>query len=547
MTTTWMLGVFEAWSLQVGVLVLILWAALAVLARRAPRVRLAAWQAALVTSLLLPMAAWMPAGAQQPLSVAAQSPLLAVLPAASVVPGRSAIDWPACVLAALVTGAIVRALLLAGGWIALGRRVRRGREVASPVFEEIRSALGAAARLRWSASESRPFTTGLRPADVVLPRSLATAPPRVLRAVLTHELLHVARGDWRWVVVEEVFRAVLWFHPAAWLLVAEARQAREEVVDRAVVERLGSRRDYMTTLLDFAEAPESRRLGPVLSFFRARQLARRIAALATGGPMSKGRLVTTSLLAFAVAGTAVIAAGRAFPTPRLASAAVPGAAGGSEQAGPLEQKAYTAPKDAPPPRRIGYKPPLIPADGLRPGESALFGIRLVVDASGRVAEARVLTADVKGTSGGHHEQRDVTDRLSEPVLSAVRQWTFEPPQRAPLAMTTAITIESPAKEADRESEVSTGFARVTEGPMAVTIPNASYPEAAKAAGVQGEVEVEVTVDPSGHVLDVMVTKSVAGLDDAAVAAAKASTFRPGIKDGKPVPVVVTLTFAFRLK
>ena len=177
----------------------------------------------------------------------------------------------------------------------------------------------------------------------------------------------------------------------------------------------------------------------------------------------------------------------------------------------------------------------------------MFAVRLVVDASGRVAEARVLTADVKGTSGGHHEQRDVTDRLSEPVLSAVRQWTFEPPAKAPLAMTTALTVESPKSTAGRETEISEGFAKVTEGPMTVTIPVANYPEDAKKAGVQGSVEVEATVDPTGHVTDVRVTKSVPMLDAAAVAAAKASTFRPGIKDGTPVPVVVTLTFAFRLK
>ena len=37
------------------------------------------------------------------------------------------------------------------------------------------------------------------------------------------------------------------------------------------------------------------------------------------------------------------------------------------------------------------------------------------------------------------------------------------------------------------------------------------------------------------------------LDAAAAAALGASTFRPGMKDGRPVPVTVTITVAFRLK
>jgi TonB family protein len=542
----WMLAALEAWSLQVAVLVGILWGTLALIARCEPRVRLAAWQSALVTSLLLPLTAWLPGSASPEAAVPGQSALAVALGGSPVVPIPSALDWPAWLLAGLAAGLVVRAGSLAGGWMLLRRRVRGIPEARSPVFDELRLAMGAVARVRWSGGRTLPFTVGLRPADIILPRSLESAPPRVLRAVLTHELLHVSRGDWRWVVAEEIFRTVLWFHPAAWLLVAEARQAREEVVDGAVVERLGSRRDYMATLLAFADPPSSGAFGPALAFFRSRQLARRIAALASGGSMTTRRLVLTSVLTLGVSAVGITAGARAFPVPNLRSAR-DAAPAWAVQAGPLEQRAYASPKDAAPPRRLTYKEPEIPADGLQPGQSAVFGIRLVLDATGHVAEARVLTADVKGSAGEHHERRDLTDRLSGPVLDAVRHWVFEPPSKAPLAMTTALTVESPERTAGRETEVSEGVTKITEGPMAVTIPVAEYPEDAKKAGVQGSVEVEVTIDPTGHVTDVRVTKSVPMLDDAAVAAARASTFRPGMKDRHAVTVVVTLTFAFRLK
>ena len=87
----------------------------------------------------------------------------------------------------------------------------------------------------------------------------------------------------------------------------------------------------------------------------------------------------------------------------------------------------------------------------------------------------------------------------------------------------------------------------TTGAISVTIPAPVYPEAAKTAGVSGLVEVEAKIDATGRITAAKVTKSVPMLDGAAVAAARASKFQPGTKDGKPVPVVVTLTFEFRLK
>ena len=42
--------------------------------------------------------------------------------------------------------------------------------------------------------------------------------------------------DWLFTVVEELVRAVFWFHPAIWWLLGEIQLAREQAVDREVVE-----------------------------------------------------------------------------------------------------------------------------------------------------------------------------------------------------------------------------------------------------------------------------------------------------------------------
>lgn len=99
-----------------------------------------------------------------------------------------------------------------------------------------------------------------------------------------------------------------------------------------------------------------------------------------------------------------------------------------------------------------------------------------------------------------------------------------------------------------------GVAR--QGDKGLTLPkvvkevNPQYTQEAMKAAIQGIVIVECVVKTDGTVGDVRVTRSLDttyGLDDRAIEAAKAWRFKPGSKNGKPVPVVVTLDFAFALK
>jgi protein TonB len=74
-----------------------------------------------------------------------------------------------------------------------------------------------------------------------------------------------------------------------------------------------------------------------------------------------------------------------------------------------------------------------------------------------------------------------------------------------------------------------------------------YPEEARKAGVEGIVILEVTSDQSGRVASARVLKSVPLLDQAAIEAVKQWLYEPAIIDGKPRPVVFTVTVNFQLK
>jgi len=85
-------------------------------------------------------------------------------------------------------------------------------------------------------------------------------------------------------------------------------------------------------------------------------------------------------------------------------------------------------------------------------------------------------------------------------------------------------------------------------PVLVKDVKPQYTPDAMRAGVQGAVALECVVQPDGTIGEVRVTKALdPGLDQEAVKAVKQWRFTPGRKEGKPVPVRVTLEMTFTLR
>jgi len=73
-----------------------------------------------------------------------------------------------------------------------------------------------------------------------------------------------------------------------------------------------------------------------------------------------------------------------------------------------------------------------------------------------------------------------------------------------------------------------------------------YPPIALAARREGVVILEAVIGEEGSVRDVKVLRSVPLLDQAAIDAVRQWRFTPTLLSGEPVPVVMTVTVAFRL-
>jgi protein TonB len=81
----------------------------------------------------------------------------------------------------------------------------------------------------------------------------------------------------------------------------------------------------------------------------------------------------------------------------------------------------------------------------------------------------------------------------------------------------------------------------------ISVPTPEYTDAARAAGVEGRVRVQVTIDATGRVTGAKVIASLGnGLDEAALAAARAAKFDAATRCGRPVATTFVIGMRFAL-
>src|SRR5258708_594998 len=201
----------------------------------------------------------------------------------------------------VAAGTVLGATWIAAAFVRLRRHGRAARALTLPPvpFES--------AHVRWYLSDtiSGPVTFGwLRPA-ILLPTRVNEFPADLREAIACHELVHVRRRDWLFVLVEEAIRGLFWFHPAIWYALSQIQLAREQVVDLEVVRLTRDRERYLDALLAVAAHKFLPDVAPAPLFLKKRQLAVRVATVLKETHMSKPRIVASLTT---VASAALIAA-----------------------------------------------------------------------------------------------------------------------------------------------------------------------------------------------------------------------------------------------
>lgn len=118
-------------------------------------------------------------------------------------------------------------------------------------------------------------------------------------------------------------------------------------------------------------------------------------------------------------------------------------------------------------------------------------------------------------------------------------------ERADAAAAKARADRAAAREKAKKAAVRVG-GRV-KPPTKVKDVAPVYPAIARSARVEGVVIVEATVGEDGKVIDARVLRSVPMLDQAALDAVQQWEYTPSLRNGIPVPVVMTVTINFKLQ
>jgi TonB family protein len=371
-----------AWSAQIAALVAVGAITSAVLRLRTPGTRLFYWQMLLVAALVLPLVRpWKHELATADVSFSTVLIAQHAGPAARHLPSfREAALW------VLAAGIVVRALWLAAGLWRLSRYRRRSRPFGFRY--------GAA--LLVSDAITSPVTFGVLRPVVLLPPQFPELEAQVREAILSHELQHVRRRDWLFLLGEELVRAVFWFHPAIWWLLSEIGLAREQEVDRQAVAETRLREEYVDALLAFAGAGTHLDLAPASSFLRKRHLKQRVVSILKEVRMSKTQLFSSmaaALVILAAAGWIVTAAFPLSAAPDVVADS-PGVAVDIGGAALLHRAPVVYPEAA---REQGVQGTVV--------------LQAAVDARGNVTDAQVLSGP---------------DELRKAALQSVLNWHFTP-------------------------------------------------------------------------------------------------------------------------
>ena len=376
-----------------------------------PRLRLAYWRGVALACVALPLSAIVGLeGSGSAVSVFIASVAggeSASVPAIVPEVGK-VVWWLVC------AGALVRLGWLCAGAASLRRLRQRSRPaVLTPDLEAIRSAVAPGTDLRVSCDIAQPAGFGLRHPVVLLPERFFAMDPEAQCTVACHELLHVERRDWPWIVVEEVARALFWFHPAVWWLVERIQESREQLVDHLVIARIPSKRAYMAALLAFADAGLT--AAPATAFLKKRHLRSRLQKLGKESLMSRRRLIWTSAVLVCVVGGAIAGTAVTLPLGDVAARAQ-GVVNGKD-AGVI------------PPKLISEVKPRYTPEAMQAKIQGSVMMDAVIRTDGTPEDIQIT------------KSLDIEYGLDKQAVAALSQWRFEPGLKDGKPVPVRVTVE----------------------------------------------------------------------------------------------------------
>jgi TonB family protein len=438
-------------------------------------------------------------------------------------------------------------------------------------------------RLLFGDADIAPMTWGIFRHTILLPSTAATWPEERRRVVLAHELAHVKRNDGLAQSFAQLVCSVYWFNPLVWFAAHRARIERERACDDHVL-RLGTAAtDYADHLIQIVRGLRSQRAlsATAVSIAQPSQLETRLLSILD--PKIRRRTLSktgvTALVAFVASLTisiaaigpaaavamppVVIPAGRAPSSP---PAVPPVVMPPSPQRTRIGNAGTASNPAVVPPKVLESARPMYTPEALAAKVEGIVTLEGSVDVQGKVSGLRV----IKGLGYG-------LDRLA---IKAVEGWKFGPALRNGQAVEAITQIEvdfripqpkdfkilinapdtgdtaeqngtKAGKEITAPAEDDAPAVRMGAGvtpPRVVFRVEPQYTPEAREAKQAGTVVVTATIHQDGSLTVSSVVRGLEnGLTEKAIEALESWKFQPGMKDGKPVPVMLNIEVNFNLR
>jgi TonB family protein len=283
-----------SYALQSGLLLIVGLLAPRLLRLRHPKTLLVYWSVLLPAVILLPLATavWQPRNPIPLLSI--DGAMVEEVVTTTLNPNIADFNWWLVLAPALLVTAL-GLLRIAIGLVYLGRC----RRIATPIVplpaqvHTLQRRLGLEVPFVETDRLSVPITFGWARPIVMVPTSFNRLSADEQEGVACHELLHIHRRDWPVALAEEVFRAVLWFHPAVWFLLPKIALSREQVVDAGTVDMTGKRRQYLDALWQIVVSSQSPAAAFAVPLVGRSHLRARVEYLKKEIAMSKTRIIAS--------------------------------------------------------------------------------------------------------------------------------------------------------------------------------------------------------------------------------------------------------------
>jgi TonB family protein len=403
-------------------------------------------------------------------------------------------------------------------------------------------------RLLFSDSQVSPMTWGVVYHTILLPLSALEWSGDRRSVVLAHELAHVKRNDGVVQMFVEIVCSIYWFNPLVWYGAHRVRIERERACDDQVLNLGAVAEDYADHLVQVVRGLQPRRSSSFAAVAMAQpsQLETRLVSIlnfrarrhsvskaATAFLCAVMALLTIALAEIGVTEAVplppVLMAAPTFPMPELETEPQPTA----PQRTRIGNGGAALTNMVVPPQVIESSPATYTDEALAARIEGTVTLEAAVDITGKITTLRV----IKGLGSG----------LDERAMSAVLNWRFAPASQHGTPVQAITQIDVDFKLPAQTPFIGDGVYRQIP-PTVITRVEPRYTDEARTLHYGGTVVVQATIGVDGSVkIDKVVRELEHGLTENAIEALQQWKFKPGMKNGIPVPVSLNIEVNFNLK